>query len=64
MSTDHYGDICRNLEANGSDLCRMLQNERGSMNSKHWIWLVVVLAVGYYLGTKYPSLLSGITSAA
>lgn len=34
------------------------------MNIKHWIGAVVLLAVGYYLGTKYPSLLSSVTGAA
>jgi len=28
------------------------------MGTKHWILTVVVLAVGYWLGSKYPGLLA------
>ena len=30
------------------------------MQSHHWLLLVIVLAVGYILGKKFPAALSGI----
>ena len=31
------------------------------MKTQHWIGMAVLLAIGYYLGVKYPSLLSKVT---
>lgn len=32
------------------------------MNTKHWIGAVVLLVVGYFIGTKYPNFWQGIGS--
>jgi hypothetical protein len=32
------------------------------MLPKHWLMIVAALVVGYFIATKYPNLLSGVTS--
>lgn len=34
------------------------------MTTKHWIGAVVLLVVGYFIGTKYPNFWQGVTGAA
>jgi hypothetical protein len=42
-------------------LLQMLANDgRKTMQMKHWAWMLIVLVIGYYLGTKYPNILSSV----
>jgi hypothetical protein len=42
------------------DIIKLLDSERGfSMQAKHWLGVVVLLAVGYYVGLKYPNFYKG-----
>lgn len=44
------------------DICYLLDHEgRDGLKTHHYIGMVLILALGYYLGTKYPSLLSKVT---
>jgi hypothetical protein len=42
-------------------LWRLSHEGRFHMKIQHWLGAVVLLAIGYFLGTKYPQLLAKIT---